>query len=639
MKKKNLIYTLVICLINISCNQEGFNNKTNASNQVYCNPINLNYQVQHPNDTGDKNLWVREGADPSFATFKGKYYLFSSVSEGYWESENLVDWKSLKPTSILNLPILHNYAPTVFVMGDSIYLKDGNGPGPVYGTKTPEYPDSWKQVSPEGWHKADCQFFLDDDESLWIVYGCSPTGYLYIQKIDTKTFMPKGESNEFFMPDFKNRGWEGEINGKRGMDHLEAHGWVEGGQLFKNNGIYYLVYSLPGLNNAYANGVYTSKNILGPYTYQQHNPITQKLTGFSPGSGHGEIFKDRYGNWWTFALHAVWTFDRFERRIGMFPTTIDENGVLLSDTWLGDYPTIVPQKKRDSGASLWNGMNLLSVNRPVTVSSTHSGEPQFVVDEEVMTYWSAATGGANEWVQVDLGAQCLVEAVQANFCEVDLNVTREMARIREAYNRFSKEEKTPTVEDFKTLLPASSLSIPDDPDAVIRYKVLGSVDGKKWIPIIDQSESIHDSPHDFNLAPKPLDARYVRLVNIHTPYKGKFAMRGLRVFGKGYGAKPVAPKFQVDRKTDRRKMEIHWAPVEGADGYVVRYGQEEDRLYLANQFYNTNSVQISCLESGTDYFVTVDAFNQNGYTKGKSVLFMPSSQKGVGEITIKGKNQ
>ncbi len=635
MKKKNLIYTLVICLISIACSQEVSNVKTNTSQPVYCNPLNLNYRVQPPNNRG-KASWVREGADPTMGLFKGKYYLFSSVSEGYWESENLVDWKSLRPSSILNLPILHNYAPTVVVFGDNFYFKDGNGPGPVYGTKTPEDPDSWKQVSLEGWHKADCQFFLDDDGTLWIVYGCSPSGHLYIQEINTETMMPKGETHEFFMPDFKSRGWEGVINEKRGMDHLDSHGWVEGGQLLKHNGIYYFVYALPGLNNAYANGIYTSKNILGPYTYQQHNPITQKLTGFISASGHGEIVKDRYGNWWTFTCQSVWTFDRFERRIGMFPTTIDENGVLLSDTWLGDYPTVVPQKKRESGASLWNGMNLLSTNRPVTVSSTHMGEPKHVVDEEVMTYWSAATGGANEWVQVDLGATCLIEAVQANFCEVDLNVTREMAQIRKVYDRFKKEEKTPTVDDFKTHLPASSFPIPDDPEAIIRYKVLGSLDGKKWIPIIDQSESTRDTPHDFNLALKSVKARYVRLVNIHTPYKGKFAMRGFRVFGRGYGAKPLAPEFQVDRKADHRKMEIRWEPVEGAEGYVVRYGQEADRMYLANQFYKTNRVMISCLDSGTEYFITVDAFNHNGYTKGKSVLFVPSSQKGVGVKTIKG---
>jgi len=586
---------------------------------VYCNPLNLDYTVQNPNETGNEALWIREGADPAVVTFGDKYYLFSSMSYSYWVSDNLADWKTLTPSNILNLPILRSYAPTAVVIGDTVYLKDGNGSGPVFSTKTPQDPDSWKQVS-ENWHKPDAQFFYDDDGKLWIAYGCSNTGYLQIQEIDTQTMMPKGEPTAFFMPDAKNRGWEGSIPGPRGMDHTDSHGWVEGGQLLKHDGTYYFIYSLPGLNNGYANGVYTSKNILGPYTYQEINPVTQKLTGFSPGSSHGEIIKDRYGNFWTFVLSSVWTFDRFERRIGLFPTTIDKNGILLSDTWLGDYPTFVPQKKRESGDSLWNGMNLLTVHRPVKVSSTLVGDPQSIVDEEIMTYWSAASGGANEWVEIDLGSPCLIEAVQANFSESEMKREHVHANIRHVHQEALKKGESATVEDFMASKPNANFEIKADPDAVIRYKVLGSLDGKKWETIIDQSANTRDTPHDFNVVPKPVTARYVRLENVHMPYQGKFALRDLRVFGKGSGQKPAAPEFNVDRKKDRRKMEIVWQPVEGADGYVVRYGPSKDRLYLANQFYKTDRVTISCLDTKPDYFVTVDAFNQSGYTKGTTIL-------------------
>jgi hypothetical protein len=561
---------------------------TASSDPVYCNPLNLDYQVQRPNETKDpliKNaLWVREGADPSIALFNNKYYLFSSKNDRYWVSDNLVHWRSLKPSSSTVLPGLRSYAPTVVVIGDTFYFKDGNGNGAVYGTQTPDNPDSWKQVSPQGWRKPDAQFFLDDDGTLWIAYGCAPDGKLYLQEVDIDTFMPKGESHVFFMPDAKNRGWEGAKHKARGMEHGDGHGWIEGAQLLKHNGIYYLVYSLPDLGNTYANGVYTANNILGPYTYQQHNPITQKLTGFSPGSGHGEIVKDRYGNWWTFTCQCVWTFDRFERRIGMFPTSIDDAGILLSDTWLTDYPTIVPQKKRETIESLRNNMNLLSINRPVKASSTADNKhpAQAAVDEEIQTFWAAKTGDSGEWFEIDLQTICKVEAVQANFGEFELQTGVE-------------------------------------PNAAIRYQVLGSKDGKKWIPIIEKNNNEDDYPHDFTIAPKPVDARYVRIVNAYMPYGGKFALRDLRIFGQGLGTRPSKPNFSVERLKDRRKMKVEWQAVEGADGYVVRYGQEKDRLYLANQFYKTNSVQISCLEKKKEYFVTVDAFNQSGYTKGTSI--------------------
>jgi len=561
-----------------------------AEPPVYCNPLDLDYQVQNPNDKRNKDMWIREGADPSIALFKDKYYLFSSMNDRYWQSDNMVDWKTLKPSSVKTLPGLRRYAPTVVTIGDTLYFKDGNGDNPVYSTQTPEDPDSWKPVSGKKWRKPDAQFFLNDDGKLWINFGCFNDGWLYLQEMDMKDFVPTGKPHKFFMPNIKERGWEG-VGKPRGMDHSSTcFGWVEGGQLIKHNGTYYYIYSLPDLGNKYANGVYTSKNILGPYTYQSHNPVTQKMTGFTPGSAHGEIFKDRFGNWWTLALSSVWTFDRYERRISLFPTSIDKKGVLLSDTWLGDYPTHVPQHKRDNpGMSLWNGMNLLSVNRPVKASSTATDKhpAKDAVDEEIQTYWAAKTGDSGEWFEVDMQNTCTVEAVQTNFCEYE----------------------------YKT---------GNEPDAALRYQVLGSIDGKKWFSIIDKRKSTDDHPHDLVMIPEPVKARYVRVVNEYTPYKGKFALRGFRVFGKGHGAPPKAPTFKAERQSDMRKMEVSWTPVIGADGYVVRYGQEKERLYLANQFYNIDTIMISCLETNKDYFVTIDAFNQNGYTKGTTSIFLSS---------------
>lgn len=53
----------------------------------YCNPLNLNYKYQH---FGDKAH--REGADPTLLMFKGKYYLFVSMSAGFYYSDDLVNW-------------------------------------------------------------------------------------------------------------------------------------------------------------------------------------------------------------------------------------------------------------------------------------------------------------------------------------------------------------------------------------------------------------------------------------------------------------------------------------------------------------------------------------------------------------------
>ena len=99
-------------------------------------------------------------------------------------------------------------------------------------------------------------------------------------------------------------------------------------------------------------------------------------------------------------------------------------------------------------------------------SSTADKHPaQAAVDEEIQTFWAAKTGDSGEWFEIDLQTICKVEAVQANFGEFELQTGVE-------------------------------------PNAAIRYQVLGSKDGKKWIPIIDKNNNEDDYPHDFTMAPK-----------------------------------------------------------------------------------------------------------------------------------------
>jgi hypothetical protein len=44
-------------------------------------------------------------------------------------------------------------------------------------------------------------------------------------------------------------------------------------------------------------------------------------------------------------------------------------------------------------------------------------------------------------------------------------------------------------------------------------------------------------PHDYVELAVPVKARYIKLENLHMP-TGKFAISGLRVFGKGSGTVP-----------------------------------------------------------------------------------------------------
>lgn len=568
--------------------------------KTYCNPININYWIQAPHSGGsvanleNENWWFREAADPSVAIFDGEYYLFSSVTKGYWWSKNLAEWNFIALKKWEQLPNLRSYAPTVIVLDGVMYLAPGNSQiAGVFKTSNPKDPNSWVEMpntgaKATGRHYADAQYFYDEEfDKLYYIYGCYFDGFLHIQELNKKTMVPEGFYHKMYMPDHAVRGWE-RPGGPRGNNNLEeSHGWVEGGQMFKHNGIYYWIYSGPDLGNAYYNAVYTSKKIEGPYTYQPSNPVTQKLTGFAPGSGHGEIFKDLYGNWWSATCQNIYTLERFERRISLFPTFIDDTGQLMSQTWLGDYPIEVPKSKRSDNAPLWTGWSLLSYNKSVTASSELEGFGiNKTCNEDIRTWWSAKSGDEGEWLQIDLEQNCRINAVQINFAEE--NITK-----------------------------------PHDSVPCFKYQLLVSDDGEKWKVIIDKEHSNDNLPHDYIQLESPVEARYVKLVNKHMPFGGNFAVRDLRVFGQGSGEKTKTPRFSVERNyQDGREALVKWDSITEADGYVIRYGIKKDELFQSQQIYGKCEHRICSLTSDQPYYLTVDSFNANGYSFGTEILFI-----------------
>ena len=54
---------------------------------VLINPLNIPYQFQHYNKQAS-----REAADPTLIFFKGRYYLFASMSGGFYYSDDMLHW-------------------------------------------------------------------------------------------------------------------------------------------------------------------------------------------------------------------------------------------------------------------------------------------------------------------------------------------------------------------------------------------------------------------------------------------------------------------------------------------------------------------------------------------------------------------
>jgi len=65
----------------------------------------------------------------------------------------------------------------------------------------------------------------------------------------------------------------------------------------------------------------------------------------------------------------------------------------------------------------------------------------------------------------------------------------------------------------------------------------------------------------------------------------------------------------VRDQEDRRNATIMWQPVEGADGYIIRYGVEPDKLYNHYMVYDDHSITINTLYRDAEYYFLVEAFD------------------------------
>jgi hypothetical protein len=530
----------------------------------------------------------RTTADPVITLFKGDYYLFSTNQWGYWWSEDMLRWnfvsrRFLKPWHKVYDDLC---APATLVLGDTLLVVGSTYTldFPVWMSTKPRM-DEWKErvdsFKVGAWDPA---FFLDDDGRLYLYFGSSNLYPTYGQEIDRSTFLPIGERVELIHADGETHGWErfGEYN-----DNTFLNPFVEGSWMNKHGGKYYLQYAGPGTEfSGYGDGVYVGSKPLGPFTYQAHNPFSYKPGGFARGAGHGSTFQDRAGNWWHISTMGISVKNNFERRLGIFPAAFDSDGVLYTNTAYGDYPFAMPGGKVNAPESLFTGWMLLNLNKPVTVSSTLGAyDPNYAVDEDIRTYWSAATGEKGEWIQSDLGRESTVRAIQINYADQDAEFLGKQQGI---YHQ---------------------------------YKLSSSLDGKAWEVLADKSANRSDIPHEYVELARPARARFVKLENIHVP-TGKFAVSGLRVFGNGNGKKPGAVKnFVVLRgQSERRDAWLKWQLMDDAQGYTIYTGIQQDKLYNNIMIYGKNEYYFKGMDKNLPYYFQIEAFNENGVSARTPVI-------------------
>ena len=590
-----------------------------------CNPVNINYRYQFNMDPrlhGQMQI-CREAADPSMILFHGRYYIFASMTLGVWVSDDLAHWENHRLPK--ELP-LYDYAPDVRVMGDWVYFCASRREENCDRYRTKDILNGPYEKIEGSFPFWDPNLFIDDDGRVYFYWGCSNITPIWGVELDPQTMQPISEKRVLVEGHPFEVGYErvGEDNSQLPASEAEIDAayaafhkrqgisedqvpeqvkplirgmfsrkpYIEGAWMDKQNGRYYLQYACPGTQyNTYSDGVYVSSSPLGPFTLAGNNPYSYKPGGFLPGAGHGSTMRDKKGAWWHTATMRISMNHDFERRVGIWPAGFDADGELFCNQRYGDWPmTVEGDPWRDPA---WM---LLSAGKKATASSfTEGHEPEKATEENVQTWWRASTTDRTEWLQIDLGRDFDVHAIQINFADDKIDIPCPGQIVGGSQARYIEER-----------------------DLATQWKLTGSADGKDWFVIEDKSHAQTDLSHDLILREEGIRVRFLRLSDMAVPYGQQPCISGLRVFGLGQGEKPAAPVFTVRRENDLDMM-VSVQSQENTLGYNILFGNSPNKLYHSSMNFKAGDQRIGALIKGRNYFVRVDAFNENGITEGTCV--------------------
>ncbi len=593
---------------------------------VFCNPLNVPYHYQFnadPRNEGELKI-CREAADPSMIYYQGRCWIFPSMNLSVWVSDDLVHWESHPLPE--NLP-LYDYAPDVRVLGDYVWFCASSRDYSCSHFRTKDILNGPYEEFPGNFPFWDPNLFQDDDGRVYFYWGCSSMEPIYGVELDPQTMLPLGEKKALIEGRPLQHGFErfGENNTilpaseeeieQKLLAFLAARSmtrdmlppgleqmikgmfanrpYIEGAWMTKYAGKYYLQYAFPGTQfNVYGDAVYVSDSPLGLFTLAENAPYSFHPGGFLPGAGHGSTMEDAQGCWWHTATMRISVNHDFERRVGLWPAGFDADGELFCNQRYGDWPQDLDKLRADPWAD--PDWMLLSAGKAVTASSHTPGhEPQKAAEEDVQTWWQAASAERSEWLCLDLGREMDVRAVQINFADDKLDI--------------------PSPAPIQ-----GSATQPRYIDPILyptRWLLEYSADGESWTVLADKRAAETDLPHDLVVCAEGVSCRYLRLSQMQLPYAQRPCVSGLRVFGRAEGAAPAAPRYSAER-VGALDMHVMIEEDETALGYNILWGSAPDKLYHSCMVFSSGLTRIGALVEGREYYLRVDAFNESGVTPG-----------------------
>ena len=450
----------------------------NKYKNTYINPIPLpDYPIGRNSIMDGLEYNWRETADPTVLYEDGRWYLYSSCGMVYM-TEDFCTWKHRKME-----PYDCGYAPTVVNHRGKYYLCGSLSEVYVSDDPMGDFSAIGYFTLPDGAKLPRCydpMMFSDDDGRLYMYYSTGePLVYgVELDSDDPTKLLGEPEVMIRFDPSHK---WE-----RSGEDNEDTKLCAyEGPWLFKNNGIYYLIYCAPGTEySTYSMGAYKGTSPLGKWEYMETNPITSKRSGVVRGPGHGCIVKGPENTLWAFYTCTVCFMDAMERRIGFDPVYIDENGDIVCPE-ISENPRFAPGVKADPVKDGDTGLVCVTGRRRAYATSCAPGrEALYATDEDLMSWWQPAENDKEPVLTVPMGVygfDCC--AVRIIWRDVGLSLE-------------------------KGALPGP-----------IRYKLQlrdSLKEGKEWVTVVDRSESNEDFIVDYRTF-EPLHANEARLIILGAP--------------------------------------------------------------------------------------------------------------------------
>jgi xylan 1,4-beta-xylosidase len=484
----------------------------------YCNPLPM-IMAPGGNASGDVTV-IRE---------KGKYYMFCTGG-GAWISDDMLNWSFQR---VENVPV----APDVIKYNGSFYMCGNDGP--LFKADNPLGPytslGEWKNTPDVagGWNGAfDMELYVDDDNKPYLYYAGRGVSGIFGVPLDPNDLTRFAAPVTHLFGFNSNHTWEryGEMN------EYPDVAWVEGPWLQKHNGTYYLEYSASGTQwKTYAEGYYISKSPLGPFSYAPNNPLLLKTEGLVTGTAHGSIVEGPDGNLWQFYT-IVLSNPPGGRRIGMDRITFDKNGfmsVKVTDTpqWA---PGVISDPGTGNSGSIPLTINKMrAMNALSRVSSEQPGrEAAYAVDNSSGTWWEPAVTDSLPTLTIELSPATRFDVVQL------FNIDG----VRLMFNGGRRGFGRPASPNVSTV----STTPAPPPSDTYQYKIEGSLDGKVYSTVLDQTRNSLSRNTIFEEIP-PVKCRFVRLTMTSWPKTTPLGIIEFTIFGKPAGSLPAAVPIPVIR--------------------------------------------------------------------------------------------